>query len=307
VSGGVAKVHVAGENDLSGIFLFKQPGIFFMAVEAVLLFQCFAISIVCTQLLPLNVSTAKNGGWYIGFILLIGINFCIIQMILNKSVLLRSVHSLERAIAGKVCEDTVGERNAIANLREVVTAKLLREKVPQKDRRAFLKTFFFQYDVRQTGEIGKADFLRLLGDLNIYMSKESFQLLWQVVDYDLSDKLDWLEISELFFPAVKKEEEAGARNDMPALTELRSSMHKMLEDAKIPVYNWEEHLHTAFKKYDTDGSDEIDEGEFGAMLTSLNVQVTTKVLKDVFSTIDLCQDGSISYDDFFAFVFPEMN
>ena len=296
-----------GGGDLSDIFLFKSPGIFFKAVEAVLLFQCFAISIVFTQLLPLNVSTAKGGGWYVGFIILIMMNFYIIQMILNKSVLLRSVHSLERAIAGKICEDTVAERTAIANLREVVTAKLVHERIPAKERRSFLKTYFFQYDVRQTGEISRADFLRILGDLNIYMSTESFGLLWQVVDNDLSNKLDWLEISELFFPAAEKDDAPKLSNDIPAIIELRASMHKMLEDAKIPVFNWEEYIHTAFNKYDTDGSEEIDEVEFGAMLTSLDVRVTTKVLREVFSTIDLCQDGSISYDDFFAFIFPEIN
>lgn len=292
-------------SNMSGIFFMKCPGLFFKAVEAVLLFQCFAIAIVCTQLLPLVVISNHTAGWTIGFIILIAVNFYIIQMILNKAVLLRAVHSLERDVAGKICEDAVEERGAIAHLRAVVNDKLVEECIPEDERKSFLHNFFFQHDTRGTGIVSKVDFHRILGELSIYMSKESFQLLWQAVDFDLSGGLDWKEIEELFYPRSKPEDEEE-KSDLPALRDLRAALHKMLASADIPVYNWETYLHDAFNNFDTDKSLSIDIVEFEAMLSSLNVQVTSQVLMDVFNTIDICRDQSICYEDFFAFLFPEI-
>ena len=292
-------------SNMSGIFFMKCPGLFFKAVEAVLLFQCFAIAMVCTQLLPLVVISNHTAGWIIGFIIPVAVNFYIIQMILNKAVLLRAVHSLERDVAGKICEDAVEERGAIAHLRAVVNDKLVEDCIPEDERKSFLHRFFFQHDTRGTGIVSKADFHRILGELSIYMSKESFQLLWQAVDFDLSGGLDWKEIEELFYPRSKPEDEEE-KSDLPALRDLRAALHKMLANADIPVYNWETYLHEAFNNFDTDKSLSIDVVEFEAMLSSLHVHVTSKVLMDVFNTIDICRDRSICYEDFFAFLFPEI-
>ena len=45
-------------------------------------------------------------------------------------------------------------------------------------------------------------FKTALAELNILMSYESFQLLWHVVDHDLSGELSWEEISAYIFPAI---------------------------------------------------------------------------------------------------------
>ena len=292
------------DEDLSSIFLFNWPGLFFKSVEAILLFQCFYISMVCTQLIPLSLHSLHSAGWVIGFLIPMGFNFFIIQMVLNKAVLLRSVYQLEREIAGKICEDAVEERGAIANLRSTMAIKLLEEEIPREEWVTFLQRYFFRYDKKKTGIVNKSDFRRILGDLRIYMSRDSFGLLWQAVDYDLSGGLDAIEIEELFFPRAKSIVKKRSGHDMPAIKELRAALQKMLADENILMFNWEDYLHDAFNKYDTDKSGLVDITEFSNMLQSLNVIVPTNILSDVFNFFDVKKTGTMSYEDFFDIFFP---
>ena len=88
----------AKEVNMNAIFTCGSPGLFFRSVDALLLFQCFFISIVFTQLIPLvsyGLVPLYNPGWIIGFILLILFNFYIIQLMLNKAVLLRAVYQVD--------------------------------------------------------------------------------------------------------------------------------------------------------------------------------------------------------------------
>ena len=88
---------VGGEVNMNSIFTCSSPSLFFRSVDALLLFQCFFMAIVFTQLIPLvsyGLVTVYNPGWIVGFILLILFNFYIIQLMLNKAVLLRAVYQV---------------------------------------------------------------------------------------------------------------------------------------------------------------------------------------------------------------------
>jgi Ca2+-binding EF-hand superfamily protein len=292
-----------GSEKMSSIFLFNSPRLFFRALESLLLFQCFYIAMVATQLIPLSLTSNHNASWIIGFIIPIGFNLYIIQMTLNKAVLLRSVYELEREIAGKICEDAIEEKGAIANLREVVFKALTEEGVPENKWKEMLQTYFFRYDTRNKGVVGMADFQRILGDLTIYMSREHFRLLWDAVDYDLSGGLDREEIHDIFFPDDKKSVELDT-GDLPATKELRTALQTMLQAENIPMYDWENYLHASFDNYDADKSGLIDLEEFEAMLLSLGIILTADMIVQFFNSVDQRHHGNISYDDFFGIIFP---
>jgi hypothetical protein len=98
------------KEDLSNVFLFNSPWLFFKMVEATLLLECFYISLTATQLIPLVITAQHSGVWIFGYILFIGFNLLMLQMILDKAVLLRSVFQLEKETVGKICEDDLQER-----------------------------------------------------------------------------------------------------------------------------------------------------------------------------------------------------
>ena len=307
------------EKDLSTIFLFSCPRLFFGAVEAILLLQCFYISMVATQLIPLTIVSLQNPGWIIGYLLPIGFNFTIIQILLNKAVLLRAVHTLEKEIAGKICEEALEERNAISTLRSTIKLKLDEEGIPEDEQKSYLHGYFFRYDIKQKNLINQNDFRKILGDLRIYMSRESFHLLWQAADYDLSGSLDGKEIEELFFPKSKiyqmkdknkdnnddDNDDNNVSNDIPAVNQLRKSLHQMLSDENIPVFDWDSFLHSAFDKYDTDQSGQLDIDEFNDMLISLKVEISEESVLNVFNEFDSEEDGLVSFNEFFSFFFPQ--
>ena len=95
--GGTDDYPFVKEVNMNGIFTCSSPGLFFRSVDALLLFQCFFMAIVFTQLIPLltyGLTSVYNPGWIVGFILLILFNFYIIQLMLNKAVLLRAVYQV---------------------------------------------------------------------------------------------------------------------------------------------------------------------------------------------------------------------
>ena len=190
---------VHGAN-LKNIFLFQRPKFFFMAMEVLMLFQSFYVAVMTTQLIPIVQSSGQNWGWIVGLVLPNVLTFLVIQITMNKAVLLRSVYKLDREIAGRVVEDRKEEVTAIEKLRDSMRLKLLFEKVPIEDWKDHLKEYFFQYDRKKTGLISPKDFLKILGDLGIYMTLEKFRFLWRAVDYDLSGFLDWDEVLHIFFP-----------------------------------------------------------------------------------------------------------
>ena len=71
---------------------------YFKAVEAILLVQCFYISIAATQMIPM----IDNGGWILALIIPVPCILYILQMVLTKAVLLRAVYELNREVASLV-------------------------------------------------------------------------------------------------------------------------------------------------------------------------------------------------------------
>ena len=301
------------ESDLSNIFLFSSPFLFFKSVEAILLFQCFYISMVATQLIPLVKSSFHNASWVVGFLIPIGFNFLVIQMILNKTVLLRSVYQLNREVAGRVCEDVAEERLAVAHLRQKMAEKLREGDIADTERRAFLRAYFFRYDLKGTGIVRRNDFRLILGDLRIYMSRESFTLLWQAVDFDLSGGLDWDEIENLFFPAFKlntddNEEKNDLNNDVSvvsnsintALSSFQEALQKLLLESYLAPSECDQYIQNICDELSKNEYNQMKIDGFERILKSMKITVNKSVLKELFAYLDINKNGQFDSIDFFG-------
>ena len=284
--------------------MFNSPWLFFKIVEATLLLECFYIAITATQLIPLVISSNHSGGWIVGFLLPVVFNLLMLQMILDKAVLLRSVHRLEKETVSKICEDDTEERAAISYLRTAVLNILKEDRVPEKFWRDSLHYYFFRYDVKKRGLIGKETFRRILNDLGIFMSLDSLILLWRAVDFDLSGELNWAEIEDLFFPKEHHKKYEDNSDDIPAIKELRNALRSMLASYNVPVCDWENYLHNFFDELDSDHSKELNIEQFDAMLKSMDITLSSDLLRKAFETVDFDGDGTISYNELFYIIFP---
>jgi EF-hand domain pair len=64
-------------------------------------------------------------------------------------------------------------------------------------------------------------------------------------------------------------------------------------------------MRTKFIEFDEDGSGQIDQTEFTAMLKSLNLEIPAETVQKIFKMIDQDgEEGTISYGEFWELVFP---
>jgi Ca2+-binding EF-hand superfamily protein len=186
-------------------------------------------------------------------------------------------------------------------MKDAVFQKLNDEEIPPEEWKTFLKEYFFRYDKADTGEVGEKDFMRVLGDLGVYLSRDGFKILWTAVDFDLSGALDWGEIEVLLFEDDEEEEVP----ELEAVTELRQALQEMLTTQQVPVTEMEAYLEGVFKAFDEDGSGSMEEDEFAGLLRTLGINVDADKVSDVFSAVDVEHSCDISFDEFFAVVFKK--
>lgn len=113
-------------------------------------------------------------------------NFHMIQRILHKAVQIKSVVQLDKRVFGLVCEESAFEKEAIENLGARIRRNLKDLRIRECDWITCIRQIFKEYDVDDSGELDTTEFLAFLGNLDVFMTQESFRLLWECLDFDLS-------------------------------------------------------------------------------------------------------------------------
>lgn len=176
-------------HSMNHVFVSARPSHFFKCVESALFLQCVYISLCLTQLLPLAVEdTQYTSAWCIAFILPMIVNFFILQQTLHKSVQIQSVVQLDKSIFSQVCEDCAYEKEAVDNMGARMRRKLVEMRIEKADWITCIRQIFNGYDKDGSLSLDKVEFLSLLGNLDIFMTDKSFDLLWECLDFDMSGK-----------------------------------------------------------------------------------------------------------------------
>jgi Ca2+-binding EF-hand superfamily protein len=287
------KLTIAAEN-MDSLFLWKMPSLYFRAVSIALLLQCFYIAICATQLIPMVTQVNRSAGWIIGLIIPAILNFLVLKMLLNKAVMLRAVFEIDKDVVGKVCEDTLEEIRVVENLRNAVHENLRREEIPPNEWKNYIMGIFNKYDYNQSGNVDEAEFRDFFGDLKIYMSPESFSLVWNVIDFDLSGEVTWDEVFVLLFTHEKE----AFKLELEVLQDIREALNDHLTELGVADEEKVNHLKKLFDGYDDNKSGSIARKEFKDIFKLVGLGVSERVFRLVFAAIDTDNSGMISWEEF---------
>ena len=298
------------KGSLQNIFWLKSSGLFFSMVEFVLLLQCLYMAIWATQLIPMVVLYDQNQfGWVVAFTAPMFVNFLLIRMVLSRSVMLQAICGVHAEVLGEVKEEAIEEEHCLDKLRDAVRHRFahLHDKggadanTPSQAAltlmKSELKEFFNKYDDDGSGDIGVKEFLLLLTDLKVYISKRAFKILWQAIDYDLSGGISWDELFIILFPELK----ALMKKELLIVGELQSAISDKLRELGINDRGrMSEYLQQEFQKYDADHSGCIDETEMLVLVREYLPDMDAKKAKRLFAAIDVDGEGGIEWDEFKA-------
>jgi Ca2+-binding EF-hand superfamily protein len=303
--------------ELRNIFFWGSTKLYFILVELTLLLQCFYIAMWATQIIPMVVAADQDSfGWGIAFTLPCFLNFGIIRMILKRAVMLQAICEVHSEVLGEVKEEAIEEEHCLEKLRKAVrdTVKLppkledsnknITENALSEDfltaLKVNMKALFSKYDDDNSGEIGKDEFLMMLTDLKVYISKRALKILWQAIDYDLSNALSWDEMFVILFPELKsvmKEELAIVRLLRTAISD-RLLAQNIRTKEKMTDY-----MRIEFDRFDEDKSGFIDENEMMELVKEYIPAMDNKEAKRLFAAIDIDGEGGIEWEEFRELVF----
>lgn len=281
------------KSDVDDCFLFSRPSLYFFLVEFGLLLQCFFIAVYLTQLLAMGQmeSSPNSSGWIAGLTIPTFSNFFLIRIILSRAVTLKAVTDLHKEVVCRVCEEAV-EAEEIQDKVRLKVYEVLDPNLQSSALLSSVKLRFDSIDVDGSGEIDKKEFRTFLGTLSVNLSKEKFDILWSVVDYDLSGAVTCDEIVIFIFPNLKR----SMRGNLDIIKRIKHHFINAL--SKSPKSQWESELQIAFEKIDKDGSGEVDAEEFKGFLDNFGISIGERQLSLLWSTLDLDGSGSVSFDEF---------
>lgn len=175
-------------KDLYSLFLFSYPRLFFIAVEASLFLQCVYISLTFTQLLKISytLGNAYVIPWFFAFMLPMIFNYYILQNTIYKSVLIKVALEIEKKTFLEVCEECQFEEDSVMNLSDRIRKELTLNRIDEAEWITYIRKQYDLYDKNGDGSLDKSEFHELLGDLDVYLTVPTFNLIWSRIDYDVS-------------------------------------------------------------------------------------------------------------------------
>ena len=299
------------EDELQSIFIFGSAELYFTMVELCLLLQCFYIAMWATQVIPMIVLYHENQwAWGIAFTLPGVYNFLIIRMILTRAVMLQAICGVHAEVLGEVKEEAIEEEHCLDKLRKAVRNRFTTTGVTDDNSelseelltamKVNFKNLFTKYDDDGSGDIGTAEFLTLLTDLKVYISKRAFKILWQAIDFDLSGEISWDEMFIILFPELK----SAMKAELAIVRVLRTAISDRLLGKNIrDRTKMTEYMRLEFDRFDDDKSGFIDEVEMLTLVHEYLPKMADKEAKKLFAAIDVDGEGGIEWMEFRELVF----
>lgn len=130
-----------------------------------------------------------------------------------------------------------------------------------------LRQVFDYFDSNKSGSINSSEMDKILGRLNVNLSKETYGELLREFDRDASRDIDFDEFCKIMLPVF-----TGKFED--------------------------EELWYAFKKFDLDNSGHISVGELKYILSKIGQNFTDSQIASMIATVDANNDGKLSFQEF---------
>ena len=289
--GQVSHHSVESGTVLHKIFAFSSPALYFYAIEVALLLQCFYAAIYLTQLLPIAAVLSEAGrkaGWVIGTTIPIFINLFLIRCTLTYAVILRGIYELHHEAFSLLIEQELSEEQMQQELREKILEGLgVNEsggELSWDERKSLIQENFDEFDYDGSGEISKEEFREFLGSLHVYLSQRMLDLLWNVLDHDLSGSINFDELFLFIFPSSKDK----MKTELGSVQKLREKYKERMLSRGIPQSEWSSELKVAFESFDIDNSGFIDSKEFTALVGWVDKELgMSKDVRTMYNALDI--------------------
>lgn len=249
--------HNTDATKLHNVFLFSSPKAYFFFIECILLLQCFYVATYWTQLVPVASdfkSAGLRAGWIIGLTIPVFVNLFLVRVILTKAVILLGIYELHHEAFSALLDQEISEESMKTELRAKILDALGETGEGKEhtwdERKKLIQDNFDEFDYYGTGEITKDEFRELLGHLHIYLSQRKLDLLWSVLDYDLSCSINVDELFAFIFPISKDK----LKDELSFIKKLREKYKIRMLDLGIRPTQWEVELKKAFESFDLDNS-----------------------------------------------------
>lgn len=159
------------------------------------------------------------------------------------------------------------------------------------------------FDADKNGVIDKDEFQRVLASLKIPLTPEEIEILWQIIDKDKSNSINFKEFQDLLRePAPSRSATRLSAESSRQNTEENKTSPKPPEDpleSVVKVITQSGiNLFDAFKVFDKNNDGFISRQEFIKVFQDMKINLTSVEIEALLRRIDKSGDNRISFDEF---------
>lgn len=196
----------AMQADLSDIFLWSSPFLYFFMVEFALLAQCLYLALWATNFIMIARDSYYPKLWEAALLVPVPLNFWLIQKVIFSACTLKAVVSLDRDVADKICEEALDERNVTERLRKVIRSTLAGLSFEKVRWQGFLFEQFHLFKKEAAAGVTEKDFRLFLHSLQIFLTHTSVARIFAVIDFDRDGRVAWKDLSDIVFPELAQQQ-----------------------------------------------------------------------------------------------------
>lgn len=194
------------QDDLSSIFLWHSPMLYFFTVEFALLVQCLYLSLWATNFIVIARDSYYPDIWEAALLVPVPLNFWLIQKIIFSACTLKAVVSLDRPVADKICEEALDARNVAERLRKIIRSTLAGLNFEKIKWNGFLHEQFQLFKKDGAPGITEKQMRQFLHSLQIFLTDTSVSRIFSVIDFDRDGRVTWKDLSDIVFPELAQQQ-----------------------------------------------------------------------------------------------------
>ena len=99
---------------------------------------------------------------------------------------MQSVLQVDKGVFSLVCEECAYEVEATATLGTRIRRKLTDLRINESDWVTCIRQIFAAYDDDNNGMLDRKEFLSFLANIDVFMTHDTYNVLWDCIDFDCS-------------------------------------------------------------------------------------------------------------------------
>jgi len=219
------------QEDFTHIFLFSSAELYYFCVEFSLLAQCVYLAIWATNLVFIANDSYYPVLWNIALLVPVPLNFLFTKQIIFTSVMLKSIVTLDKYVADKICEEAVDERNVKQRVRKVIRTALRTLEIPRENWLMFTMDQFDLYIPDNDVGLNLSNLKLFLHSMQIFLTDATTKRIFTVLDFDKDDRILWDELMPIVFPELvrkqvklNRQRNKGSKEDRSSSAQRRATM-----------------------------------------------------------------------------------